>query len=299
MDDFKNIIVGIDFSQRSITAARLAVSFASKSNARVGLVNVVETNFSDSEARLLGKDRDFFLDILVQEAQEGLEDCIFQLDYSNLYTSVLTGDPVTELTRYFDEVCADVLVVGDNGAGSVSSQLSIGSTAYRLVEQGPNSVFIVKPVHSNVITSVAAAISFVPVAERVMQEAHRLALLNNAELHVVRAIPDVPELRHKHTTAEYDLVRLLDESVKYNTHRLNDFVKSHEINDVAIKTDILSGKPGPTLVEYLRKQEIDVVVLGTGTSYRIAGFPLGSVTHRVLNQTLANVYVVRSLTPRP
>lgn len=297
MDSLKKIMVGVDFSPRSFSAVQMAVALAEPMHAAVELVHVVETQFSDSDALVLGKSRSELLDLLVDEAKVTLENYTAQLGYDKLRQTILVGSAAIELTRHSKKRRADLLVVGDNGAGSSVQPVGVGITAYRLVEHGPRNVLIVKAGHSGKITSVAAAISFVPVAEDVLRTANLLARISNAELQVLRVIPDIGELRHRLAILPGEVERILSDSVHHNERRLKDFVDKFSIHDVALKTTILPGKPGPALVDYLQKEDIDVIVLGTGTSYRIAGCPVGSTTHRVLNQTLSSVFVVRSLKP--
>lgn len=299
MERLKNVMVGIDFSPRAVSAAQMAVTLAEPAGAAVEMVHVVETRLSDSDAAALGKSRSELIELLASEARTALDSFTCQMAYPNLTMTVTTGSPALELDRLSRERNADILVVGDTGAGSSLPPRGVGVTAYRLVERGPRNVLIVKAGHRGKINSVAAAISFVPVADDVLRQAHLLSRLTRAELHVVRAIPDITELRHRLAVLPSDMERVLSDSVRHNEKRLEDFVGNYNIHDVVLKTAILTGKPGQALVEYLQNNDIDVVVLGTGTSYRIVGYPVGSTTHKVLNQTLSSVCVVRSLEPPP
>lgn len=299
MDRLTNLMVGIDFSPRSLSAAQMAAALAEPTRSRVELVHVVETQLSDSDALVLRKSRGELLDLLVKEAETALDNFAGQLECQSFRKTVTTGNPAVELTRLSEERRSDILIVGDTGPDSLVLPRGVGATAYRLVEHGPRNVLVVKAGYSGKIRSVAAAITFVPVADDVLRQAHLIARLSGAELHVVRAIPDVTELRYRLAILPFDIERLMSESAHYNERRLKDFVGKYNINDVALKTAILSGKPGQALVEYLQNEDIDVVVMGTGTSYRVAGYPVGSTTHRVLNQTLSSVCVVRSLEPAP
>jgi nucleotide-binding universal stress UspA family protein len=295
MSEFGYVVVGVDFSPRSISAVELAVSIAEPSDAQVEMVHVVEMRLSDSDALDFGKTRSELEELLVDEARAGLQALAKHLNYKKLQETVVTGSAANELTVLSEERNADMLVIGDTGAGSSPSPKGVGVTAYRLVERGPRNVLVAKAGHCGKINSVAAAISFVTVADDVLRRAHILASISKADLHVVRVIPDIAELRERMAVLPSDIERRLSDSVGFNKRRLDEFVRRQEIHDVVLKTIILSGSPGPALVDYLREENIDVVVLGTGTSYRIAGYPVGSTTHRVLNQTLSSVCVVRSV----
>lgn len=292
-------MVGIDFSPRSFAAAQMAVALAAPTGASVELVHVVETQLSDSDALILGLSVKDLQNLLIKEVEVTLDKLAEQLEYQNLHKTITVGSPAVELARLSEEHRSDILIVGDTGAESLTLPRGVGATAYRLVEHGPRYVLVVKAGYSGKIRSVAAAISFVPVADDVMRQAYLIARLFKAELHVVRAIPDITELRFRIAVLPFDLEHIISESENYNKLRLEDFVGKYNIDDVAVKISILSGKPGQVLVEYLQNENIDVVVIGTGTSYRVAGFPIGSTTHSVLNRTLSNVYVVRSLETAP
>lgn len=299
MNKLKNLIVGVDFSPRSLAATQMAIALAEPADAIVELVHVVETQLSDSDAAVLGKSRDEILALLVDEAQTALSSFAAQLGYEKLRRTVITGSAALELAKHAEKRKVDILVVGDIGSGSSIPPRGVGVTAYRLVERGPRNVLVVKPGHSAKVSSVVAAVTFMPVANDVLRQAHLIARISRAELHVVRVIPDITELRYRLAILPSDMERIFSESVHYNESRLKEFVDKHRIHDVVVRTSTLTGKPGQALVEYLQNENIDVVVLGTGTSYRIVGYPVGSTTHRVLNQTLSSVLVVRSLEPPP
>lgn len=299
MHKIQKLLVGIDFSPRSLAAAQIAVAIAQPTGASIELVHVVETKISDSDALILGMSTSELENMYINEAGKALSNFSVNFNYRKLNQTILTGSPAIELTKLYEDRKADLLVVGDTGSGSSTPLKGVGSTAYRLVELGPRNILVVNASHSGKVKKVAAAISFVPVADDVLRRAYHLAHISNAELHILRAIPDIAELRSHLAILPNDIERRLSNSINNNTQRLKEFVDNYKIHDVYLKTVILQGKPGPVLVEYLHKEDIDVVVMGTGTSYRIAGYPIGSNTHRVLNQTLSSVYVVRSLEPAP
>jgi len=275
----------------------MALALARPASATVELVHVVETRISPADATALGISITDLFDVLEREARVTLETFAAQVNYDKLHHTVLSGNAAQELARSAEAQGTDLLVIGDTGAESIGAPVGVGVTAYRLVERGPRNVLVVKAGHSGKIRTVVAAVSFMPVADDVMHEAHLIARLAGAELRVVHVIPDITELRYKMAILPGE--RLLSDSVEHNERRLRDYLGRFPLHDVVLKTEVLLGKSGPMLVDYLQQEEIDVVVMGTGTSYRIAGYPIGSNTHRVLTQSLASVYVVRSLEPAP
>lgn len=297
MDGLRNLLVGIDFSPRSFAAARMAVALAEPEGASVELVHVIEMQVTDSDIALLGRSREDLESLLIDEARTALDGVASQLGYDRLQQTVLVGSPAKELARHFDERSADLLVVGDTGSRSAELSKGVGVNTYRLVERGPRKVLVVNAGHCEKIRTVAVAVSFVPVADDLMRQAHLLASTAQASLHVVHAIPDIAEQRYQLAFARSSIERALSKSRQFGEERLRDFIARYDIYDVVVKAVVLQGNPGAVLVEYLRQEDIDVVVIGTGTAIRVAGYPIGSTTHTVLNQTLSSVFVVRSLEP--
>ncbi len=289
----KRLMAGVDFTPRSTAAAHTAVAIAERANADVILVHVVSWPWDEADDFIPKKTNVELLNLLVNEATSTLHHFARQFDYPQVQTMVVTGSPADTLTRLATEQQADMLVIGDIGGQTTGAPVGVGANAYRLVENGPSNVMVVKPSHSHQIRTVVAAISFVPVADLVITKAHQIARLTGARLHVVRVIPDFAELRHKLAYLPQDLERIFSGSEVFNRQRLDAFLSRHAVHEADPRCTVISGRPGPTLVTYLRDNDIDLVVLGTGTSYRPLGYPVGSTTHRILNESLSSVLVVR------
>jgi len=61
----------------------------------------------------------------------------------------------------------------------------------------------------------------------------------------------------------------------------------------ANETTVLSGNPAQEIIEYTKRNEIDLVVLGSRNKSRIDRFLTGSESKRVLENTMSDVWLIR------
>lgn len=142
--DPKVVVVGVDGSDRSIRAARIAATLARSGGAQLHMVTVVRPPEgwwgvvgspppADALAASMADAQRSVLDLTLSELDvEGLD----------LVSSEEIGDPATSLVEVCKTVEADVLVVGRRGAGMVE-RIILGSVADRLAHDAPCPLLIV------------------------------------------------------------------------------------------------------------------------------------------------------------
>lgn len=294
MAEFKRLMVGVDFSPRSLTAAQMAVALASPTEATVEIVHVCEAQCTDADALILGKKKTELQDVLLDEAQAELNNFAGQIGYKKIEVTLLSGSAANQLSRRYIETSADVLVIGDVGARSASAYKGVGVTTYRLVENGPKKVLVVKPGHYGKLNNVAASIDYKSISSEVFEQARDICRITGAVLHVVNAYLNIVEKHLIIVSTESKAKQALRDLQHDSERQLREFVENQGPVDVPIRLANLPGSPSGALTRYLQDEEIDLVVLGTGTSFRLVGYPIGSTTHTVLNEALSSVFVIRS-----
>lgn len=142
--ELKTIVVGVDGSDHSMEAARLAVSLARKYAARLLIATVVRPPEGWWGIGGAPPSPDAFASAVVEGRRRILDRAESELDLEGVdYETVEeVGDPATQLA----EVCrveeADLLVVGRRGAGLVE-RLVVGSVADRVANTAPCAVLTV------------------------------------------------------------------------------------------------------------------------------------------------------------
>jgi nucleotide-binding universal stress UspA family protein len=142
--DPKRIIVGVDGSEQSINAARVAASLARARDATLLIVAVVRPPEgwwgivgSPPTAEALG-------DALSNAQRDVLDRTLDQVDLAGIDydTAEEIGDPSQQLIEACQRLEADLLVVGRRGAGPLR-RMVVGSVAGHVVNEAPCPVLIV------------------------------------------------------------------------------------------------------------------------------------------------------------
>lgn len=294
MQELGRLLVGVDFHPRSQTAAEMAVTLGRKTEACVDLIYVIENAPTETDALVMGLDRDTIERVEADEAQAALDTLEKRLDYEKIRTEVASGSAAGVLTQRYNENDADLLLIGNSGSQSPMPRHGLGVTAYRLVERGPDRVLVVKPGYHGALDRIAAAIDYSAISGEVIRLGVSIAMLTGARLFAVHAVStamaDSIRIAWGDGPANEAMERLRNDCEK----RLNDVVQAYRGGGVQIHTMVLAGSVSSVLLTYLREEQIDLVVLGTGTTPRLAGYPIGSTTHSIVNETSASVLVVRA-----
>ncbi len=66
-----------------------------------------------------------------------------------------------------------------------------------------------------------------------------------------------------------------------------------ENNQVSYTVTIITGDPGPTIVEYARQHSVDLIVIGSRGRNALQEFVLGSVSHKVVKRADCPVMIVK------
>ncbi len=138
------IVVGIDGSEQSIRAARVAVDLARRSNGSLHLVTVVRP--PEGWWGIVGAPPP--ADVLASSMSDAqrtiLDAAVGQLDLEGITWEALEdiGEPASALAEMCRNLEADLLVVGRRGAGIVE-RLVMGSVADRAAHYAPCPVLIV------------------------------------------------------------------------------------------------------------------------------------------------------------
>lgn len=142
--EIDTIVTGVDGSDHSLEAARLAVSVARRFNARLLIVTVVRPPEGWWGIGGAPPTPDAFASAVVEgrrKVLDGAEEAL-ELEGINYETVEEVGDPAVQLSEVCSSEGADLLVVGRRGAGLVE-RLIVGSVADRVAHTAPCPVLTV------------------------------------------------------------------------------------------------------------------------------------------------------------
>ena len=144
MWDPVRIVVGVDGSEQSIRAARVAAGMARSSGSKLHVVTVVRP--PEGWWGVVGSPPPAdALSASMERAQRSVLDATMAaVDMEGIDVTVTEeiGDPAVALSAYCEQVGAGLLVVGRRGAGMVE-RLVLGSVADRLAHHAPCALMVV------------------------------------------------------------------------------------------------------------------------------------------------------------
>jgi nucleotide-binding universal stress UspA family protein len=150
MVNIRKILVLIDFSQNSESAARYGAQIGRDQKARVYFLHMINQRILNAVQQLSSKgykgDYVQALRKLVADRENDLKQFVSEELREGIETEFLIrkGEPAEEVVNIAKELFIDLIVVGSQGHTALSSA-SIGSVAQHVVNHAPCPVFIVRP----------------------------------------------------------------------------------------------------------------------------------------------------------
>ena len=121
-------------------------------------------------------------------------------------------------------------------------------------------------------------------AGKAVREAAELARTFDATLHVIYVV----DVDQKYPLA--GSTDLLEEGLRAEATDLFESIAA-EAPDVDLVTSIEAGAPAGSILEYVERNDVDLIVIGTHGRSGIDRYLLGSVTQRVTRQAPCSVLV--------
>ncbi|MDN4067632.1 universal stress protein [Paenibacillus vini] len=125
-------------------------------------------------------------------------------------------------------------------------------------------------------------------AIRAAQEAAKIAALIPDSIVEILFVADISKIKsevlHSQNHEEIELKR---------NQKLIPVTELLTSNNVKHEIKIITGDPGPTIVEYANNENVDLVIIGSRGLNALQEFVLGSVSHKVVKRVQCPVIVVK------
>ncbi|MUL79454.1 universal stress protein [Mycobacterium sp. CBMA226] len=288
-------MVGIDGSRSSLDALTWAVHEAQGRNLPLRLVHAVDYgNFvmgfnpaaSESFFKYVETAGQKFLD----EAQQRVEALAPEVEVS---VHNLVGRPAQLLEEQSKD--AFLTVVGSSGLHGFTGLLA-GSVAVALTAHGHSPVVVVRSSGAHAGGPVVVGVSGTPDGEEAIGWAFQEASMRGAKLLAVLVSSYVPAYFDyiEPTWEELPGPARKDQQAMLLAERLAGW--QEKFPEVAVRRVVAAGHPGHVLLGYAQRAQL--IVTGTRGHGNVAGWFLGSTSHRLVQHAECPVLVARS-TARP
>ncbi len=266
----EKLLVATDGSEYSEGAIREALRIAKNCKSKLIAVSIVITNleFEVTMPQVIEKEekkaREHLESIRARAAKEGV-DCDIVVSHGD--------EPYQDIVNTASEKRVDLIVVGRHGRTGLL-QLVMGSVAAKVIGHAPCNVLVVSPAAQVEFKKILVAVDGSDCGDAALREAVSISKRCNSGLMAL----SVASAEAEKGTAD-SIVKQAEELAKKE--------------GVAVQGVTVIGKPYEAIVETAKKNQADLIVVGSHGRRGMERLLMGSVTERVIGHTDTAVMVVK------
>ncbi len=235
-----------------------------------------------------------------QEAQEILSGVVGRLTAPEsvihrwpVETAVREGHVAKELIAAGAELSADLVVAGAKGQSGLTEFL-LGSVSEKLARHAPNSVLIAREFGPQTPLRVLVALDGTEASLGVLPALKKLELGAGAQIHVVTVVTVVKLFGIdflEHNSRPWLQARArAKRAVEDNAEMLQELYPEAEVTPHLLEAENVAE----VLVDFLRRHEIKLAIVGSHGKSRLERVLLGSVSENLLRHAPCSVWIARS-----
>ena len=290
---FKKILVPVDFSEFSDSAAEYAVFLAQKFCAEIVLLHTIllfQEDIDDQE-NLEAFER--IIEIKERTRAKKLGSCKKDFDdkVDNVESVLLRGISAPDSILDYIEKNSDIdlVVMGTHGRTGFSKFLT-GSVTEKVVRFSPVPVITVHKDHpAESIKNVLVPIDFSSFSKTACVKAAGIANAVSASLTFVHVIEMDSHPEFYNITSR----SIFEENPNLIRHVIDNMIKITGISEDDAQYTVLEGKVHKVITEYAQDQFVDLIVMPTRGMSDLEHLVLGSNTERVVRTAECPVLTVR------
>lgn len=287
----KQLVAATDFSEDAVNAVHRAAMLASEQSAELELLHVVNQSSLDALHTWVRTPVDV-VDRLMADVRQSLSDNAASISAETgiaARVNVQAGDALDEIKSSCED--ADMLIVGARGTNSARDAF-VGTTAEHLLGKCHQPILVVKEPPKRSYERVLVPLDFTANSEEALRMAIRVA--PKAMITAVHAYELGFEGRLRLAgvnDADIDLYRSRVE-IKAG----QDIAAMWDqlgVQQQQFRHHVTRGSPAHVIRVQQHATEADLIVIGKHRRSRVADFFVGSVTRRVLSESLCDVLVLQ------
>lgn len=291
MVKLQHLLAASDLSSSSSQAVDRGFLIAKLSGARYTIMHALGLDALAPLRELLGESADAVAQKIFDEARERLteqvSDSPWALDVAaNL--QIERGLAASVIPVYTEANAVDLVLLGAHGSGFLQRML-LGSTAARLLRKSTCPVLVVKQQTHREYKHVLVPVDFSPGSEATIHLARAVA--PDAEIILLHTFSVPFERKMRFAGVSDDLINQYRiEARERATSQLHQLAQSIGLMDYSVH--VVRGDATRQIVELEEKYRCDLIVMGKHGTHVTEELLLGSVTKRVLAESLSDVLVV-------
>jgi nucleotide-binding universal stress UspA family protein len=278
----EKILVPIDVNINSTKQIDAAVKIAKAYNSAITLLYVVPD--SDLNANLK--------QILLRSCKEALQIIKNNIENEGIVVEaprVEFGNIVQSIVHCANVLKANLVVIGENGENK-RKHYKLSAKSEQILRAMDVPVLLISENNKTSLTHILCPVDFSAPSARALRNAIALAKTFNANLIVLYVFEPLVYVspRIKVDLTEENQLRL-----QQAKEEMRDFVKDFDFNDVNPKIEVVSGRAYQTILNIIKEEKIDLLLMGTNGRTGLSAFIMGNVTQSVIREIPCSFLTVK------
>ena len=287
----KTILAAVALEGHDDPVAGRAAQLAEQHGARLIALHVIEGLDAEKQYFPAHADRRAINEILKANARDQLKE-LFEKASDPAEVVVETGKPHDVIDRLIRQYAADLVVIGP-GKGRTVREKMFGSTADRVVRSSPCPVLVVKKPSTRAYQQVVAAVDFSATSLAAAQFATTIA--PTAMINLVHAL-EIPltfqQAMLKAGTPQAEIERYRRAKAQSVREQLLVALSQKDGIDSQGRARVMNGPASDVLLRLAKKEQADLIALGTQGRGAVSQLVLGSVARGVVGAATCDVLAV-------
>ncbi len=307
MRNFKNILVALreDDIAHDTVALNQAINLADANGARLSIITIFK-ELPDVIKVFLSENYDIKTkEVVIEKTTEMIIEKVAKINKKvseNLGVEVAFGTPFLAIVKRVLREKHDMVIIGGTEQRSLKKRI-FGSTTMQLMRNCPAAVWVMNPPPSD--RSEAKILACVddkhgqPVAEeinhKVLSMATSIARDSKSKLHILQGWRHFgEEIQRGHWGLEGNQVDKIDKELHDKSEAaLNKCVNQHKFEGIDHEVQLLKGDAGRLISNFVKENNIHLVVMGTVTRTGVSGFLIGNTAEKILRSIQCSVLTIK------
>jgi len=289
----KHFLAATDLSVPSLHAVDRGFLLAREGGARYTVMHALAIDTPEEFRQLLGERLAAVLHNIEQHALESLAAVVSDPTRHAGVSAAIRVEPglaFSAIPACAEALGADLVLLGARGEGFLQTLL-LGSTASRLLRKSRCPVLVVKQPAEQAYRRVLIPVDFSPASGLAIRMARQVAPdAYIVLLHVFEA-PFEGKMAYAGVDEEF-IAQYRAEAREHALERMRELAAAAGLTAANHARVVLPGNPAREILEEERKHRHDLIVMGKHGTHLTEELLLGSLTKRVLAESLCDVLVV-------
>ena len=269
----QNILIPTDFSESSERAIEASIQMAKSFQSKITLLHV----FSEED---LSADNNELLEKAVEEQLKEQKEKIEKSGIQVADVILEKGIAVEEIIQVAQDRNVNVMVVG-SGNKTSDDHFKLGITVEKLMQKNQIPIWVVKNEEVKPIKKIICPVDFSGPSIRAFKNAIALAEKFKAELSLIHVFEPV------NTTSVRISLNTEEENRKRKQNKekeLKQFLSKYELDNIKLNVHLLMGDAFLEIFKAIKRDESDLLVMGTTGKTGLGKMLMGSVTEKVTRE---------------